>query len=253
MKKYAFGVDVGGTTCKIGFFETDGKLIDKWEIKTNKENGGASILPDVAQAIEGKLTEKGISRDDVQGIGVGVPGPVKNDGVVHRCVNVGWGVVNVEKELGDLTGLKVKAGNDANVAALGEMWQGAAKGCKRKSRNIPSHKAASYKGGCGKIRKYRSSGICHIAVEFGCGCALWCVVRNSQGKMAGLYRNDDCGLRYFAPLVLDRLFADYAVCGKTANSADNKRNEPEKSDYAVYYAWRRNCSRDRTIYKILHY
>ena len=124
---------------------------------------------------------------------------------------------------------------------------------KRKSRNIPSHKAASYKGGCGKIRKYRSSGICHIAVEFGCGCALWCVVRNSQGKMAGLYRNDDCGLGYFAPLVLDRLFADYAVCGKTANSADNKRNEPEKSDYAVYYAWRRNCSRDRTIYKILHY
>ena len=128
MKKYAFGVDVGGTTCKIGFFETDGKLIDKWEIKTNKENGGASILPDVAQAIEGKLTEKGISRDDVQGIGVGVPGPVKNDGVVHRCVNVGWGVVNVEKELGDLTGLKVKAGNDANVAALGEMWKGGAVG-----------------------------------------------------------------------------------------------------------------------------
>ena len=84
----------------------------------------------MAQAIEGKLTEKGISRDDVQGIGVGVPGPVKNDGVVHRCVNVGWGVVNVEKELGDLTGLKVKAGNDANVAALGEMWQGAAKGCR---------------------------------------------------------------------------------------------------------------------------
>ena len=130
MKKYAFGVDVGGTTCKIGFFETDGKLIDKWEIKTNKENGGASILSDVAQAIGGKLTEKGISRNDVQGIGVGVPGPVKNDGVVHRCVNVGWGVVNVEKELGDLTGLKVKAGNDANVAALGEMWQGAAKGCR---------------------------------------------------------------------------------------------------------------------------
>ena len=130
MKKYAFGVDVGGTTCKIGFFETDGRLIDKWEIKTNKDNGGASILPDVAQAIDGKLTEKGISRDDVQGIGVGVPGPVKNDGVVHRCVNVGWGVVNVEKELGDLTGLKVKAGNDANVAALGEMWQGAAKGCR---------------------------------------------------------------------------------------------------------------------------
>ena len=123
----------------------------------------------------------------------------------------------------------------------------------RKSRNLPSHKAAGCKGGCGKIRKYRSSGICHIAVELGCWCALWCVVRNPQGKMAGLYRNDDCGLRYFAPLVLDRLSADYAVCGKTANSADNKRNKPEKFDYAVDHARRRNCSRDRTIYKILHY
>ena len=96
-----------------------------FEIVSGFTTTGASILPDVAQAIDGKLTEKGISRDDVQGIGVGVPGPVKNDGVVHRCVNVGWGVVNVEKELGDLTGLKVKAGNDANVAALGEMWQAA--------------------------------------------------------------------------------------------------------------------------------
>ena len=45
MKKYGFGVDVGGTTVKIGFFETTGKLIDKWEIKTNTKNEGASISP----------------------------------------------------------------------------------------------------------------------------------------------------------------------------------------------------------------
>lgn len=82
---------------------------------------------------------------------------------------------------------------------------------------------------------------------------LFGVWSGTHRKMAGLYRNDDCGLRYFAPLVLDRLSADYAVCGKTANSADNKRNKPEKSDYAVDHARRRNCSRDRTIYKILHY
>lgn len=130
MKKYAFGVDIGGTTCKIGFFETDGTLVDKWEIKTNKENNGASILSDVAQAVDNKLAQESISKDEVQGIGVGVPGPVKSDGVVNRCVNVGWGEFNVEEELGALTGLKVKAGNDANVAALGEMWQGAAKGCR---------------------------------------------------------------------------------------------------------------------------
>ena len=130
MKKYGFGVDVGGTTVKMGFFETDGTLIDKWEIKTNTENNGTAILPDIAKAIDDKLTQQGVSKDDVQGIGVGVPGPVKNDAVVNRCVNLGWDIVNVAEELGALTGLPVKVGNDANVAALGEMWQGGGKGCK---------------------------------------------------------------------------------------------------------------------------
>ena len=128
MKKYAFGVDIGGTTCKMGFFETSGKLLDKWEIKTNTANNGESILSDVAQAVDNKLAQEGISKDEVQGIGIGVPGPVKSNGVVNRCVNLGWGVVNVEEGLESLTGLKVKAGNDANVAALGEMWQGGARG-----------------------------------------------------------------------------------------------------------------------------
>lgn len=130
MKKYGFGVDVGGTTVKIGFFETNGKLIDKWEINTNKENNGASILSDIAHAIDNKLAQEGISKSDVQGIGIGVPGPVRSDGVVTCCVNLGWGIVDVATELGSLTGLEVKVGNDANVAALGEMWQGGAKGCK---------------------------------------------------------------------------------------------------------------------------
>ena len=130
MKKYGFGVDIGGTTIKMGFFETNGTLLDKWEIKTNTANGGADILSDVAKAIDNKLAQEGISKNDVQGIGIGVPGPVKSDGVVNRCVNLGWGIVNVSEELGALTGLQVKVGNDANVAALGEMWQGGAKGCK---------------------------------------------------------------------------------------------------------------------------
>ena len=130
MKKYAFGVDIGGTTCKIGFFDTRGELIDKWEIRTNTENKGESILSDVALAVHNKLAQEGISKDEVEGIGIGVPGPVRSDGVVNTCVNLGWGVVNVAESLGALTGLKVKVGNDANVAALGEMWQGGAKGCK---------------------------------------------------------------------------------------------------------------------------
>ena len=130
MKKYGFGVDVGGTTIKMGFFETDGTLLDKWEIKTNTANGGSEILPDIARSIDNKLAQEGISKSEVQGIGVGVPGPVKQDAIVNRCVNLGWGIVNVAEELGALTGLQVKVGNDANVAALGEMWQGGGKGSK---------------------------------------------------------------------------------------------------------------------------
>ena len=128
MKAYGFGVDIGGTTVKLGLFRTDGELLDKWEIPTRKEDGGSQILPDVAASIKAKLEEKGIDGADVQGIGVGVPGPVTPEGVVRKCVNLGWGVFNVEEKLSELTGYPVKAGNDANVAALGEMWQGAGKG-----------------------------------------------------------------------------------------------------------------------------
>lgn len=130
MKKYAFGADVGGTTVKMGLFETDGTLLDTWEIPTVTANGGAAILPDISSTVLEKMKEKGISKDDVEGIGMGVPGPVSDDGTVNKCVNLGWGVINVEKILGELTGLRVKAGNDANVAAMGEAWQGGGKGYK---------------------------------------------------------------------------------------------------------------------------
>ena len=128
MKKYGFGVDIGGTTCKIGLFETTGTLLDKWEIKTNTQDGGASILDDVAASIKDKMAAEKIDADMVQGVGVGVPGPVTGDGVVLRCVNLGWNVVDVKKELSSRTGFAVQVGNDANVAALGEMWQGGGKG-----------------------------------------------------------------------------------------------------------------------------
>lgn len=130
MKEYGFGVDIGGTTVKMGLFKTTGELLDKWEIPTRKDNGGEQILPDVAAAIDAKLQEKRIDKDTVQGVGVGVPGPVTPEGVVRKCVNLGWDVFNVEEKLSNLCNLPVKAGNDANVAALGEMWQGAGKGAK---------------------------------------------------------------------------------------------------------------------------
>ena len=128
MAKYGFGLDLGGTTCKCGLFTTEGELVEKWEVPTDTSNGGVNILKNLAQTVIKKMEEKGISTDEVSGVGIGIPGPVSNDGVVNRCVNLGWGVFNVEKEFSEcLGGLKVKAGNDANVAALGEAWMGAAK------------------------------------------------------------------------------------------------------------------------------
>lgn len=127
MKKYVFGVDVGGTTVKLGLFDNDGNVLDKWEIPTVTANEGSRILPDIAAAIEGKLVEKGIDKDEVYGCGIGVPGPVDGAGIVHKAVNLGWGEFNIEEALSALLGMKVKGGNDANVAALGEMWKGA--GC----------------------------------------------------------------------------------------------------------------------------
>ncbi len=130
MKKYGFGVDIGGTTIKMSLFEMTGHMVDKWEIPTNTQNNGSSILSDVAAVIEGRLVQDGISKEDVEGIGIGVPGPVVQDSIVTVCVNLGWGRVDVAKELAEKTGLKVRVGNDANVAALGEMWQGGGKGYK---------------------------------------------------------------------------------------------------------------------------
>ena len=129
MKRYGFGIDVGGTAIKMGLFTTDGELIEKWEIKTNKEDQGSRIFDDIAEQIDEKLSEQNISKSEVAGIGIGVPGPVKADGTVVKCVNVGWGILNVEQELAMRTGLTVKAGNDANIAALGEMWKGGGRGC----------------------------------------------------------------------------------------------------------------------------
>lgn len=128
MKKYVFGVDIGGTTVKIGYFTSEGELLEKWEITTRVDEGGKYILGDICDSINAKLAQKNISKDDVCGIGMGVPGPVKGDGTVLKCVNLGWGIFNVAEEMSKLTGLPVKAGNDANMAALGEMWQGGGKG-----------------------------------------------------------------------------------------------------------------------------
>ena len=128
MSKFCFGVDVGGTTVKLGLFNTDGDVLDKWEITTVTDNDGKEILPDVAKSILQKMEDRGMDRSEVVGVGIGVPGPVDAGGTVYGAVNLGWKTLSIKKELQGLLNMPVEAGNDANVAALGEMWQGGARG-----------------------------------------------------------------------------------------------------------------------------
>ena len=127
--RYGFGVDLGGTTVKIAYFNENGDLLDKWEIPTVIADAGKQILPDIAASVDNYLQAKYIDKSQIIGIGIGVPGPVDGKGVVNKCVNLGWGVFNIHEELSALTGLPVRAGNDANVAALGEAWKGGGNGC----------------------------------------------------------------------------------------------------------------------------
>ena len=106
--KYCFGVDIGGTTVKMGLFTTEGDLLDKWEIKTRTENGGEAILPDIARSLQEKMEEKKIKELQMSGIGVGVPAPVGSDGIVKNTANLGWGYKEVKKELSTLVSFSNK-------------------------------------------------------------------------------------------------------------------------------------------------
>ena len=126
--KYGFGIDLGGTTVKLSFLDESGTMLEKWEIPTRKEEGGKNILPDIAASVKDHIAKKALHNDQIIGIGIGVPGPISDAGIVNRCVNLGWDRVDLHAELTALTGLKVKGGNDANVAALGECWKGGGQG-----------------------------------------------------------------------------------------------------------------------------
>ena len=128
MSKYAFGVDVGGTSVKLGLFDESCSALDKWEIPTDKSDNGTKILPDVAASILQVMSQMNMEKEAVIGVGVGAPGPVDDTGVIERALNLGWGVFNLSETLEKLLDLPVKSGNDANVAAFGEMWQGGGKG-----------------------------------------------------------------------------------------------------------------------------
>lgn len=130
MNGKVFGVDIGGTSVKMGMFTSEGELLDKWEIPTRTQDNGANILPDIAGSIKDRMKKEGMELSDVTGIGLSVPGPVDDEGVVHRCVNLGWGEFSISDEMRKYIDVPVFAGNDANAAALGEVWRGGGKGCR---------------------------------------------------------------------------------------------------------------------------
>lgn len=130
MGKVTFGVDIGGTTVKLGLFGEDGCVLDKWEIPTDKEDKGRHILPDIAESILAKMEERGLREENIQGIGVGAPGAVDDEGnLTAGAVNIGWPPFNIPDALKAYINVPVMALNDANAAAFGEMWQGGGRGC----------------------------------------------------------------------------------------------------------------------------
>ena len=130
MSQKCIGIDIGGTTVKLGIFTTEGELLKKWEVFTRTDDGGKYILSDIADSIKEKIAEWEMPLSDFIGAGMGLPGPVEADGHIPFCVNLGWKEGNPQEELSALLGIPVKSGNDANVAALGEMWQGGGRGYK---------------------------------------------------------------------------------------------------------------------------
>ena len=132
MSSIYFGIDIGGTFVKICMYSVDGierSFVDKWSIPTDTSDHGEHILDDITASIRKACDDNHISFGDVKGIGIGVPGPVTDEGTVLKCVNLGWGVFSIKEKMIELTGLhNIVAANDANVAALGETWMGSGAG-----------------------------------------------------------------------------------------------------------------------------
>lgn len=130
--KWLVGVDLGGTTTKLAFINLNGEIIEKWEIPTDVGNEGKNIITDIAKSINRQLEALGHPKENVLGVGMGAPGPVDPEtGIIYGAVNLGW---KDEFHLQDLieaeTSLPAMVDNDANCAALGEMWKGAGNGAK---------------------------------------------------------------------------------------------------------------------------
>lgn len=121
---YYLGIDIGGTAVKCGLFTKEGELLKKHEFSTS------TVLKKIVEDLEKTFELWGIPKTDITAAGIGVPGPVAEDGKVVHCPNIGWKDYYIEKEFFELSGIKAGVLNDANAAALGEYWRGGGKSFK---------------------------------------------------------------------------------------------------------------------------
>lgn len=127
-KNLIFSIDLGGTTSKLAIMTLIGSVIKKWEIPTIKEENGKFIVPNIFHSFETTATMLNLQKDQFLGVGMGAPGPVLKDGSISKAVNLGWNHYPLKQELEQTFSLPAYVANDANCAALGEMWQGAGSG-----------------------------------------------------------------------------------------------------------------------------
>ncbi len=128
IRKYYVGIDLGGTFIKGGIVDDLGNVILSDKVPTESEGGQEVVATNIANLANALIEKAGLAKDDLIGIGMGVPGMIDSEnGVVILSNNLKWYNFNIAKAVSDRTGLKVKIANDANVATLAEVKFGAAK------------------------------------------------------------------------------------------------------------------------------
>ncbi|WP_424768567.1 ROK family glucokinase [Paenibacillus sp. sgz302251] len=128
-EKIYVGVDVGGTTVKVGICNEDGLLLQTYEGPTETSKGTDTILQNIAKYAQQIVADSEYEWEQVEGVGVGIAGFLDiPNGIVKFAPNLKIENVNLKAYLEQALNKPVKVNNDANVAALGEAWGGAGKG-----------------------------------------------------------------------------------------------------------------------------
>ncbi len=126
---YILGVDLGGTTIKVGVVSENFEILYKNAFPTDARGGNDKICSDIAQACKSSAEGFGISLDDISAVGIGVPGIVGRNGIVKNAPNIFMRDFDISTAVSAKLCKPVFALNDANSAALAEATVGAGKGC----------------------------------------------------------------------------------------------------------------------------